>query len=141
MIIDQGSLLHGMGMIFVKEFKEIAREETHGEGDRLFHEGDPSTYFYTLIEGSVRLGIGDSAREVYTLNSPGEIFGWSSLTGGESYTASATCTARTILWKISRDEFQILLDKHPKCGFLLYQKLAKMLGNRLIECYKIMHNK
>jgi len=67
MKIDQGDLLWGMSMIFVHEFKKNSVKELHNKGDFIFREGDKADYFYTLIEGDVKLSIGDAGREVYTV--------------------------------------------------------------------------
>jgi len=140
MIIDQGNLLHGLGMLFIKEFMDIAQKASYNEGDHLFNQGDSPTHFYTLIQGKVTLSIGDAGKAVYTVSHPGEIFGWSSLVGAEAYTASAECRQPTILLKIDRNELHDLLEKHPACSSIFYKKLTEVLGKRLVECYKIIHD-
>ncbi len=138
MLIDQGNLLKGMGMLFIKEFMNTAREETHEGGVCLFSKGDPTHHFYSLIEGEVRLSIDRDAPEVYVIDEAGEIFGWSSLVGGDAYTATAVCAKPTHLLKFDRDALQRLLEKHLESGFLFYQRLSEMLGRRLLETYSII---
>ena len=64
MLIDQGDLLYGMDRSFIKEFMEMAAKEAHPPGEFIFREGAKADYFYTLIEGSVRLTLGDAAQDV-----------------------------------------------------------------------------
>lgn len=138
MIIDQGDLLWGMSMIFVKEFMDITIKESHEKGEFLFSEGDQATHFYTLITGRVKLSTGNTGEKVYTVSRAGELFGWSTLVDRDYYSASAECIEPTVLLKIERDKLYNLLEKYPKNGFLFYKKLAGVLGNRLIQCYKMI---
>ena len=59
MSIDLGDLSEGMGMIFMREFMETAHRLTCDEGCVLFREGDITHHFYTLIQGELRLIIGN----------------------------------------------------------------------------------
>jgi len=139
MKIDQGDLLWGMSMIFVKEFMEYTIQESFEKGELVFREGDKADYFYTLIEGHVQLTIGDVEKEVYTVSRAGEAFGWSSLLDRNYYSASAKCMQATVLLKLERSSLNKLLEKNPENGFLFYKKLSGMLGSRLIQCYRLVY--
>ncbi len=138
MIIDQGDLLWGMSMIFVKEFMDITIKESHEKGEFLFREGDQATHFYTLITGRVKLSTGKTGEKVYTVSRAGELFGWSALVDRDYYSASAECMEPAVLLKIERNKLYNLMEKYPENGFLFYKKLAGVLGNRLIQCYKMI---
>lgn len=58
MFIDLGDLSKGMGMIFMREFMETAEKMSCGEGRLLCRKGDATHYFFTLIQGELRLAIG-----------------------------------------------------------------------------------
>jgi len=139
MKIDQGDLLWGMSMIFVKEFMEYTIQESFEKGELVFREGDKADYFYTLIEGHVQLTIGDVEKEVYTVSRAGEAFGWSSLLDRNYYSASAKCMQAAVLLKLERGSLNKLLEKNPENGFLFYKKLSGMLGSRLIQCYRLVY--
>jgi len=138
MMIDQGDILYGTTMVFVKEYMDISENHSYEKGEFLFHEGDPAAYFYTLLKGVVRLKIFETGHKIYMVNKPGEAFGWSSIVGRTNYSASAECTEPTTLLKIDRDKLGKLLEKHPDCGCIFYKKLAEILGNRLIQCYELI---
>ncbi len=138
MHIDQGDLLQGMSMIFVKEFMDIAVKESCDEGNFLFREGEPANYFYTLIKGCVKLSIGESGHKVYIVSKAGEAFGWSSLVGRDALTASAECVEPTVVLKIDREMLRKLLESHPENGLIFYKKLAEILGNRLLQSYRMI---
>ena len=103
MFIQQTDLFRGMSKDFVKELYDTGVKESFGEGDLLFPEGEKARYFYILLKGRVKLEVGAIRQLVYTVESPGEAFGWSSLVGRENYSASAKCMADTKLIKFDRD--------------------------------------
>lgn len=138
MLIDLGDLSKGMGMIFMREFMETAKQISCDEGQVLFRKGDATHHFYTLIQGEFRLTIGSNEQHIYTVRHPGDIFGWSSLVGGSTYSATADCSKPSEILRFDRDTLVDLLDKHPESGFLFFKKLSEMLGKRLLESYRII---
>lgn len=138
MLFDLGDLSKGMGMIFMHEFMETAKHMRCNEGDILFRAGEATHHFYTLIQGEIRLTIGANDQHVYTVRHPGDIFGWSSLVGGDTYSASAVCVKPAEFLRFDHDTLFALLEKHPESGLLFFRKLAEMLGKRLLESYRII---
>jgi len=138
MVIDQGDLFRGTSHLFVKKFIEKTVKESHDKGDFLFHENDDARYFYTLIEGSVKLSIAEREHEVHIVSHAGEAFGWSSLMGSDSYTASAECTEPTTLFRVDGREIQKMLEDDPSSGFIFFRNLSKILGKRLLRSYNII---
>jgi CRP-like cAMP-binding protein len=138
MLIDQADLLWGMEMLFVKEFMGITTAVQFEKGEVVFRENDSADFFYTLVEGKVRLSIGDPPKDVYTVDQAGEAFGWSSLVDRNYYSASADCLEPTRCLKLERGKFETLLRNHPESGLAFYKKLAGILGHRLIQCYQLM---
>jgi CRP-like cAMP-binding protein len=138
MLINLGDLSKGMGQIFMGEFMKTARHMSCGESEILFRKGEATHHFYTLIQGEFRLSIGANEQHVYTVCLPGDIFGWSSLVGGNTYSATAVCTKFSEILRFDRDQLIDLLDRYPASGFLFFKKLAEMLGNRLLESYRII---
>lgn len=138
MLIDLGDLSEGMGMIFMREFMETAKQMSCHEGQVLFRKGAATHHFYTLIQGELRLTIGVDEQHIYTVRHSGDIFGWSSLVGGSTYSATAVCTKPSEILRFDRDKLVELLDRHPDSGLLFFKKLAEMLGKRLLESYRII---
>jgi CRP-like cAMP-binding protein len=101
----------------------------------VFHEGDPARHFFILVRGCVRLTLGEAARPVYTSSRVGEIFGWSSLIGRASYSASAQCLEDTVLLKIDRQRFLRILEKDSFGALTFYRQLSEALGDRLLFLY------
>jgi CRP-like cAMP-binding protein len=139
MFIDQGDLLYGMDRSFIKEFMELTVPEDYRQGAFIFREGDRADFFYTLIEGKVRLTLGDAAQEVYLVTHAGEAFGWSSLVERNYYSATAQCLTPTRVARLASGELNQLLHRHPENGFIFYKKLAAILGHRLVQCYHLLY--
>jgi CRP-like cAMP-binding protein len=137
-MLNQGDLLWGMPHLFVKEFMKITTKKNYEKGSFIFREGDKADYFYTLIKGGVKLGIGETGQEVYIVDQAGEFFGWSSLMDREVYSASAECLEPTELMLIKKEALEILLKKDPTNGVIFFKNLSQTLGNRLLKSYDII---
>ena len=135
MYVKQGDLFWGMGTEFVKSAMDASEKMNPGEGSELFAAGDPADHFYVLLKGNVLLSLGTTGRKVYLARHPGEIIGWSSLIGRDAYSASAKCTENCQLIKFSSQTFLDQLKENPANEAMLFQRLAEMLGNRLLEVY------
>lgn len=138
MFIRQSDLLLGTSMDFVKKIMDISRMISHAQGDILFRENDAARYFYILLNGRVKLSVGEGGRVVYDVGKNGEAFGWSSLIGREVYSASAECVEPTKLLITDRKKLSQILVNDPANGIIFLKHLAATLGNRLIETYKMV---
>ena len=141
MYIKQSELFMGTSMDFVKKFMDISQMTSHAKGEFLFRENDPARYFFILLNGCVKLSIGDTGQVVYEASHVGVAFGWSSLIGGDEYSASAECMQPTKLLKTDNQKFRRVLDQDPANGIIFFKHLAATLGNRLLESYKIISPK
>ncbi len=135
MVLKQGDLFWGMSKEFVKEAMETTIKINMGEGEFLFNEGDAAGYFYILLTGRVKLCVGKDCRVVYIARHAGEIIGWSSIIGRDTYSASAECLESANMVKVGREEFLGLLKRDPTNEAILFKRLSEMLGNRLLEVY------
>ena len=138
MLIDQGDLLWGMDRRFVKDFMAVSAKVQFEKDSLIFREGGKADYFYTLVEGSVRLTIGQPPEEIYIIDKAGESFGWSSLVDRNYYSATAECLAPTHLLQFEKNKLNEFLLEHVDSALVFYKRLAGMLGNRLIQCYKLI---
>ena len=138
MQIKQADLFLGASHHFVREVMAIAEKQSYNADETVFHSGDPADFIFILITGQVRLAAGDSGRVVYTSSKTGELFGWSSLIGRPTYSASAHCEANTVLLQIDKKRLQKIIAREPAEGLLFFRQLAGALGDRLMEMYRIV---
>ena len=141
MYIKQSALFTGTSMDFVKKFMDICELSSHKKGEVLFRENDPADFFFILLNGHVKLCIGEPQQVIYSAERNGEAFGWSSLIGGKVYSASAECLEPTKLLKTASDELSRILEADAENGMIFFKQLAASLGNRLLETYKVINQK
>jgi CRP-like cAMP-binding protein len=141
MYTKQSDLLKGLSRDFVEKVMEVAEKEAHKRGYLLFKEGARAKQLYILLKGRVSITIGEIGRTVYTVNYPGEVFGWSSLVGRKVYSASAECKEPTKLLRISVEKLEKLFEKDRANEIIFFRQLAAGLGARLIQSYKMLSEK
>jgi CRP-like cAMP-binding protein len=139
--MKQSDLLKGLSKDFVKQVMEVAEKETHKGGYILFKEGDRAKQIYILLKGRVSLTMGETGHIVYTVDHPGEVFGWSSLVGRRGFSTTAECKETTKLLKISVQKLEKLFEKDRANENIFLRQLAALLGARLIQSYKMISNK
>ncbi len=140
MYIKQSELFKGTSMDFVKKFMDICETSSHHKGEVLFRENDPAKFFFILLNGCVKLSIGEPEQVVYRAKMNGEAFGWSSLIGGDVYSASAECLESTKLLKTDRDKLSRILKEDAENGIIFFKQLAATLGKRLLQTYKMLES-
>lgn len=138
MYFKQGDIFWGMNKEFVGEIMKAALTESYSKGDILFRTGDPADHFFILTKGQIKLSIGENGYSVYIVSKAGEAFGWSSLIGRDAYSATAECLSPTKLLKMGGDELQKILEKDADNGMIFYKRLSGILGNRLLQSYKMI---
>ncbi len=138
MFFKQTDILSGLDKTFIKQLMDIGSKSTYEERTFLFNQGDPAEYFFILIKGHIKLSFGDHGHTVYTVTHGGEAFGWSSLIGSDSYTASAQCIKPTTVMMFERNKLQALMDSDLSSAFKLYKNLSLTLGNRLMQSYNLL---
>ena len=143
MYIHQVELTRGVGKDFVRALTAMSVIEEHEQGAILFRKGDPANHAYLLLIGRVHLKMGETGHVVHIVSRPGETFGWSSLVNRDVFSSTAECVEQTSLRKLHRKDLRKLLDKDPVNGLIFFQRLASMLGDRLLESYaryeKVFH--
>lgn len=138
MYFKQGDIFWGLNKEFVGEVMKVASTESYGQGDVLFRTGDPADHFFILTKGQIKLSIGENGYNVYIVSKAGEAFGWSSLIGRDAYSATGECMSPTNLLKISGEKLQKILEKDTANGMIFYKRLSGILGNRLLQSYKMI---
>ncbi|MFH1985498.1 MAG: cyclic nucleotide-binding domain-containing protein [Pseudomonadota bacterium] len=135
MYLSQSDLFLGMGHQFLKNAMALSERLSLPEGCVIFSQGEAAHHFFILIDGCATLRV-EGSGTVYNGCRVGELFGWSSLIGNPTYTATAVSTSSTLLLKFPAAGFLDLLSSEPEAATLFYAQLARALGKRLLACYE-----
>ncbi len=138
MIIREFDLFQGFENDVVEEIMTAASTVTLKKGEAMFNHDDPADGFYVLNSGAVELVVPDTRYAPYVARSIGEIVGWSSMAGRETYSAGAVCLDDTRVIKFDKQKLDTVLRRHPAVGLLFYKRLCRAVGERLIECHHTM---
>jgi CRP-like cAMP-binding protein len=136
MYIETAYLFKGMPAETLRKILESAIEESHAPGDFLFHQDDPARDFYILTEGRVRISVGPQGLLAHVASDAGDVIGWSSLVGNNTYTASAECLGPVKVSKIEKYQLDRVLQEDPVSGMTFFRHLAALIGLRLVDSYK-----
>jgi CRP-like cAMP-binding protein len=126
----QGLTNEALGLI-----AQVATEESHATGTKIFQHGDIGDKLYLLLEGIVRIsrdvpGMGEEALAVL---GPGQAFGEMSLVDDSPRSADARVHERCRLLAIPKDGFEDLLFLHKDLAYEVLWNIVRMLTGRLRE--------
>lgn len=57
--LQRASIFRGFGAAEIEQVHALGHPETYSAGQVIFHEGDPGSYLYLVVEGSVSIHCGD----------------------------------------------------------------------------------
>lgn len=138
MFVQEVAFFKGTDHLFTQKIMKISQQKSFGTRTVIFREGDPADDLYILLEGRVRLSLGQTGLVVYIASHSGEAFGWSSLMGRASYSASAETLSPVRLLVFERDRMLPIIEGDPRNGFIFFKALTMTLGNRLIQSYGVL---
>jgi phosphoserine phosphatase RsbU/P len=103
-------------------------------GTLLFSEGERGDFFYIILQGEFEVlkGLEDGGHQAIAVRGPGEYIGEMSLLHPQGLrTASVRALSDGEVLKMSRADFDALLQRHPALGY----QLARVLGERLEQAH------
>ena len=106
-------------------------EISFSAGSTIFSQGDQGDAFYLIQSGAVQVvvesGAGNS--EVVAVLGSGDWFGEMALLSGESRSATMRTVKQTSLWRLRREEWDDLIEKHPTWLRQFCATLSKRLAH------------
>ena len=101
-------------------------------GTPIFKQGEEATHLYVLEAGAVTIQYKPYDGPIITLShlEPGEIFGWSSVVGGDTYTSDAIGTTEVEAFRLRGSDLVRLCADHPEAGSAILDKLAAAVSPR-----------
>lgn len=115
----------------IQQLTHIIEVKEFTTGQTLFREGDPGDAWYALYRGKVDVikDVGDGQKEIYPLEK-GACFGEIAILDGQPRSATIQAMEDCIVLRISRKDFQDLLDQEHIVAFKLLRNLAITLAQR-----------
>ncbi|MBX5482508.1 MAG: cyclic nucleotide-binding domain-containing protein [Myxococcaceae bacterium] len=102
----------------------VSTEESHEPGDEIFAEGEPGDALYLVLDGKVRVHKHD--RVIAELGER-ECFGEMAILDSTSRSATITAITDVNLLKISREDFQEILNEKPEIAVGIIKVLTRRL--------------
>ena len=111
----------------------LVQERSFDEREMIYETGNPAEQFYSLKRGKVLLETELAPAVIIALGSikQGYSFGWSALRPPASYATYAVCAEPSDVYMVPGNKFLELLDGDHSMGYLVMQKAARILENRL----------
>jgi len=135
MRLKQSDIFWGLNPSILRAIMAAGTRHAFEAGAFVYHRDDPADFLYILMQGEIRLRLGDEGAEVFAIASLGEIFGWSSLIGRERHTLSAFCRLPSTILKMDKRRLMALIEEDPDSSIIFYRQLSRALGNRLLQIY------
>ncbi|WP_455198686.1 cyclic nucleotide-binding domain-containing protein [Kaarinaea lacus] len=133
-ILQKLPIFVGLSPDEVEEIHKICAPVTVTENETVFSEGDESTCMYVLMLGQVQLRTRKKGI-IHTVES-GEVFGEIGFINQQKRTATAIATGTSILLQIETDEFQKMLEKHPRISFTIMRNITLSLADHITRMNK-----
>ncbi|HZS83228.1 MAG TPA: cyclic nucleotide-binding domain-containing protein [Stellaceae bacterium] len=135
-ILGSTAILRGVGPATLKRIAAIARPLSIDEGETLYSIGDPARSAYAVITGRLRFTLGGDGRPEGSgsMLPPGEIFGWAALLIDQPRRiATVVALEDCRLLEIQGKALLRILEDDTAAGFLVMQRLAKMITQSFLE--------
>lgn len=128
-------MFQGLSEQVIDEFTSISKVVSFSKGDFIFKEAEPAKKIYFLLDGKISLRVNLTSKPesitVSIINQSFQGFGWSGIVSPFHYTASAKSEEDCRVIEFQGKEFIDVLSQHPEAGFIVMQRLAEIISNRL----------
>ena len=113
----------------IKQLKAIGREKRCAKGELIFIEGQKTRGFFLVISGRVKVyKLSPEGREqILKLTESRETFAEAAIFAGDVYPASAQALEPSFLLFFPKDDFQRLLETHPRLSQGIIRDFARRL--------------
>jgi CRP-like cAMP-binding protein len=117
----------------LEQLLSVVQEESFGEREIIYEAGNTADRFFSLKRGKVLLEAELAPTLIISLGAikSGYSFGWSALLPSASHTSYAVSAEPSEIFVMPGDKFVALLERDHAMGYLVMQKAAQILENRL----------
>ena len=131
--LDDSLLFKGMAAKEIEYLSSIFTLSQIREGKTVFIENMPGEALYLIKQGTVQISQMLSEvneQELLTLGA-GDIFGEMAVIDGGERSATARITKNTILYSLSRKDFNSLVSEQPRLGLQLTLNIVRIFSARI----------
>jgi CRP-like cAMP-binding protein len=135
-ILRSTDILRGVADPTIGRIAAVAKPQTVEEGDTLYSVGDPARSAYVVADGRLRFILGGDGRPAAqgTIIPAGDILGWAALLGNQPRRiATVIALEKCRLLDIDGEALLQILDSDPRAGYLVMQRLARMITQSFLE--------
>jgi len=132
-LLKQAILFSALNEEELAKLAQLAGKRSFSAGETIFWEGDPSDWFYIVVEGKVKIAkYASSGKElIVTIFTRGHTFGEVAVFDGRPYPASAQAWDEATVLGIRRDDLPAFLEQNPAVAL----KIINVLGGRLRDAH------
>jgi len=135
-ILRATAILSGVSDATIGDIAAVAKPRTVEEGETFYSVGDPARSAYVVGAGRLRFILGGDGRPAAqgTIIRAGDILGWAALLGDQPRRIATVIALETCrLLDINGEALLRILDQDPRAGYLVMQRLAKMITQSFLE--------
>ena len=135
-VLGSTEILRGIGNSTLRAIAAAAMQKMVEEGETLYSVGDPVRSVYVVAAGRLRFILGGDGRPAAqgTIIRAGDILGWAALLGDQPRRiATVMALEECRLLEIEGEALLGILDRDPRSGYLVMQRLARMITQSFLE--------
>ena len=136
-VLRKTAILQGVSEGTLARIAAIGRPQAVEEGETLYSVGDPARSAYIVMSGRLRFTLGGDGRPEASgsIIPPGDILGWAALLVDQPRRIATVVTLEPcrLLAIDGKALLKLLEDEDPRAGFLVMQRLAKMITQSFLE--------
>lgn len=132
-LLDRFALIEGFTKNQINLLSPLIDDVNYEADQVIFNQGDRADFLYFVLDGKVSIRFNPEDGPVLSVAQveEGDVFGWSSALGSNSYTSSAVCIESGVFIRIEGAELKTLCQEHPETGILILNRLAGVIAQRL----------
>jgi len=142
-ILRNAKLLQGVADETLHRIAALARPQSVDEGEVLYAVGDPARSAYVVASGRLRFTLGADGRPTASgsIIPAGDVLGWAALLVDQPRRiATVVALEPCQLLVIEGKALLRLLEDDPRVGYLVMQRLAKMITQSFLEQSALLGN-
>jgi CRP-like cAMP-binding protein len=135
-VLRRAPMLQGVAEATLESIARLARGVSVDEGETLYSVGDPARSAYVVASGRLRFTLGGDGRPQAggSIIPEGDILGWAALLVGQPRRiATVVALEPCRLIEIEGKQLLRVLEEDPRSGYLVMQRLARMITQSFLE--------